>query len=1363
MDMRNSLGASEGISNGVKNKIFKFTLSLSIFVVAGFFVVKEAKAVGSPAHLWHFNECSGSSVADYIGSDNFNIGGNAWSIGKWNCGLKQYYSYNAAQVNFNQAVDADNLTLSFYYKFLDNGSRLYFRLTNSLGQQIKIIPTPSYTEIYGLPTSFGVRLNKGWPADSQWHQIVLSIEAAAGQWKLYLDGNEFYSYSGNAFNLPEFNTLEIKGDNNYNWIDEAALWSNVLTLAEIQTIYQLDKELEPPAPIIPADEKKMLNLWQFDEGQGSVIADTIGQTTLPQNAGWTQGKWASGLYQSWQTGQRISADLNQTINARDLTLEFWWKNSSFPNEARGKFYLEGASGQLGIIPSIVRTTLITPYGNISLEPSPLASFNDANWHHLALVLNSSGYSLDFYIDTQKVYTQGLMPLNFTLSSIHFYGENFPYSLDEFTIWQGALSQQDIADYYNSGQPHKKPGLDPVILVPGIMGSYLYDSNWGEVWMNLDKMVLNIFDDDYLNYLKMDENGNSINNIVVEDVVRSVEKLKIINIDILNGLIDTLEADGYEENKDLFVFPYDWRQSIDLTAVQLNQKILDVLSQTGSQKVNIIAHSMGGLVAKAYMKAYMGQDKINKFIDIATPHFGAPKAFKVLKYGDNLGIKVILSENRIKIISQNMPSVYELLPNASYYDSGHIDYNFVYSDQGFQYDYNDMNSYLGIWNNPLLVDEAKEFHNNIDDYNSYAGNTQTYNIIGCGFATLGKITKLNKEKDHNEYRLDYISGDGTVPLKSAEGIPAYRKYYYNGVEHISLPSANGITQLVGSILDDKESQFDLSPYPISTRSDICQIRGKIVTYHSPIALHVYDEDGRHVGPDAGGDIDNQIPGAQYDIIEDNKFVFLPPGHTYRIVGQATGIGAFNSRIETIDNGLVTQTAYYNQIPITTTNTNVEMTVIDNQTDYTMKIDQDGDQAFEAIVQPSSILDEQGSADVTKPETNINISGTQGDDNWYVSTAQISLTASDNEGGSGILKTEYSLDDGQTWQIYTDTINIDKQGANKILFKSTDRAGNIEEEKTIEFKIDTIMPISDSILIGAMGQNNWHTSDVQVSLYAEDNTDGSGVDKIEYSADNGSTWQIYGQAIVIYNDGKSNILYRAVDKAGNQTDNKEIAVQIDQTPPTLEMIAPLADDEYDHAEDLEILYNGIDSTSGLNDADTKIQINGQNISTTSIDLFSYHMGSHQLTIEAVDLAGNQTAITIPFSVVTSIPGAIDDIKRLYSEKQIAKVSARDKLIKELNGLQQYIERFGKRQDKRLSKYQERLAKCDKRKRHAANCRESVKKLYERREYILDKVHAKIVANRFADLLKDLEKFYSKKWLTLRAYEMIKEELIYLKNNL
>ena len=53
--------------------------------------------------------------------------------------------------------------------------------------------------------------------------------------------------------------------------------------------------------------------------------------------------------------------------------------------------------------------------------------------------------------------------------------------------------------------------------------------------------------------------------------------------------------------------------------------IDVLSDcTGSSKVTIIAHSMGGLVSRDYMKNY-GDGKVNKLIMLETPNYGSPFA------------------------------------------------------------------------------------------------------------------------------------------------------------------------------------------------------------------------------------------------------------------------------------------------------------------------------------------------------------------------------------------------------------------------------------------------------------------------------------------------------------------------------------------------------------------------------------------------------------------------------------------------------------------------------------------------------------------------------------------------------------------
>ena len=59
-------------------------------------------------------------------------------------------------------------------------------------------------------------------------------------------------------------------------------------------------------------------------------------------------------------------------------------------------------------------------------------------------------------------------------------------------------------------------------------------------------------------------------------------------------------------------------------------------------------------------------------------------------------------------------------------------------------------------------------------------------------------------------------------------------------------------------------------------------------------------------------------------------------------------------------------------------------------------------------------------------------------------------------SGILKTEYSLDNGQTWNIYQQPFTITTEGATTILYLSTDRAGNYELLKTQTIKIDKTPP-------------------------------------------------------------------------------------------------------------------------------------------------------------------------------------------------------------------------------------------------------------------------------------------------------------------
>jgi triacylglycerol esterase/lipase EstA (alpha/beta hydrolase family) len=72
--------------------------------------------------------------------------------------------------------------------------------------------------------------------------------------------------------------------------------------------------------------------------------------------------------------------------------------------------------------------------------------------------------------------------------------------------------------------------------------------------------------------------------------------------------------------------------IEDLAHQLSEKIEEVIVLTKSDKVNIIGHSMGGIVSRYYIDHMNGAKKVNKLITIGTPHNGTKMA--VFGFGAN---------------------------------------------------------------------------------------------------------------------------------------------------------------------------------------------------------------------------------------------------------------------------------------------------------------------------------------------------------------------------------------------------------------------------------------------------------------------------------------------------------------------------------------------------------------------------------------------------------------------------------------------------------------------------------------------------------------------------------------------------------
>ncbi|MFA6394047.1 MAG: alpha/beta fold hydrolase [Patescibacteria group bacterium] len=1262
-------------------KFLAFLALAGFFYFGGVFGAGLARAAGESDHLWHFNECAGEIAAPFRGSESLSLGGSAWKAGRWNCSSELFWSGAPMSADFNEPLTAGELAISAWVNFPYDNSRFFFRFTNPSGEAAKISIDSVYVDAENLTGPFS-RFPSPFPADGAWHQAVFTINASGGLWKLYFDGNEVLSSSLEDYEFSRFSRLEIGTNNNYTLMDEIAVWRRALDSEEVRGIYGANAEMPPAAPVIPADEKETRHLWQFDEGSGDILNDAAGETDLTQNADFSEGKWGGGLSQSWQPAQRIDKSLDKAITSRDLTFEFWFKNASHPNEGRGSIYLSGPTGNFGIQASPSALSLFIPGETKALGSLPALS--DDGWHYLALVFNSHDYRYDFYIDGQNIYSKESIPLiNPSFDTIHIRGENFPYSIDELAIFQGALSQDEIREYYNSGKPRAGSVLEPVIIVPGIMGSVLKEDNIlidNEIWPDPLTYLTDPIDEQ-LKKLEMDSFGFSKENIFPADAIRSV-----FGINFYGGLIEYLEASGYEEGKNLFIFPYDWRLDLNIIAgededvpevVTLKEKIDEVISQSGSDKLNIIAHSMGGLIVKAYAQKY-GQERINKFIDIATPHLGAPKVAKILNYGDDLDIGIfindigigILNESKIKDISQNMPSIYQLLPSAPYFslpgeEYGH--YLFNDSNSGInlpkgELDYNESMQYLigtGEDGRNYFVNKNSLLHSAIDNVEI----DNSYNIAGCGKATIGKIGDLGKKKFFwDKYKIEYIDGDGTVPLRSADYYGGDKKYYSRGQEHSKILSADGVKEFIGSILSGNEAGFDFSQYGNFKQDDsICGISGKVVEYHCPVEMHIYDNQGNHAGPLENGDIEMNIPGVQYDIVGDNKFVYLPEGGSYAITGTATTTGVLEVEVSEVKNNKYINTAYFSDINFDSASTKIEFSLADNLDDQLIEVDKDGDGIYEDSFAPDSLLTEEERKDLTKPNTNISLTGTEGKNGYYVSEVGIELTAEDEN--SGVLKTEYSLDNGQSWIEYQGRFLLVEDGEYKIIYSSTDRAGNREAEK-------------------------------------------------------------------------------------------EALIRVDKLAPEILILIP---EEISHNEKLNIEYLIDDNISGAATNTIAIYLDDKLVTVAAIDLFYEKLGQHEIKIIAEDLAGNKAEEIRSISIITNIEGTISDVTRANGEKMVNE-KARRELVKDLEKIEDYIKKYGRREEKRDKRQKELMDKCVK-KKGKSWCESRLGKAFVKVNYGLNKIHDKIVEARYKLILKELELYRKKNWVTETGYGIIREDLRYL----
>jgi len=142
------------------------------------------------------------------------------------------------------------------------------------------------------------------------------------------------------------------------------------------------------------------------------------------------------------------------------------------------------------------------------------------------------------------------------------------------------------------------------------------------------------------------------------------------------------------------------------------------------------------------------------------------------------------------------------------------------------------------------------------------------------------------------------------------------------------------------------------------------KNSIAVIYSPADIHVYDSGGHHIGPNEQGEIDLEIPGAQYIAPEGTqcKAIIIPGSDIskqYTVEVKGEGIGSFDLEILVPDlGGNVQHYVEYINMPVTPSA--IGKIDIEPGTDFVMDIDNDGDGVFETEELPT----EQKSFSVTE---------------------------------------------------------------------------------------------------------------------------------------------------------------------------------------------------------------------------------------------------------------------------------------------------------------------------------------------------------------------------------------------------------------
>ncbi len=346
-----------------------------------------------------------------------------------------------------------------------------------------------------------------------------------------------------------------------------------------------------------------------------------------------------------------------------------------------------------------------------------------------------------------------------------------FSLSDEAVEQSLLEATDaglLEDYFGPAQHAELQRLAQqanrrsvrggprVLILPGIMGSKLgHDDGWpfdDVIWID-----------------PVDVARGRLERLALPQKGKAIRPLGVLLFAYL-ALKYRLRQAGFDAD----FHPFDWRQSQE----QLGRELAERIDAEGPT-VHLVAHSMGGLVARGALAA--NPKKLGRIVMLGTPNHGSFSPVQAFRGTHSIVRKVDFldpfhsSEELARDVFGTFPGLLEMIPRPEMFG---ID---LFETAAWPES--------GVHPQQAMLRRAREVQAALP-----AAHDDLYLVVGVDQKT---VISADVQDGEFVYRVS-TDGDGTVPRISAM-IEGARRTFYIADEHGALPNNRKLAEAVGSIL------------------------------------------------------------------------------------------------------------------------------------------------------------------------------------------------------------------------------------------------------------------------------------------------------------------------------------------------------------------------------------------------------------------------------------------------------------------------------------------------------------------------------------------------------------------------------------